>query len=174
MPWHLESAHDGIRPDGDRATQFAPAHALDNRHGRLRWPGGRFFTDGSHEAVLGNYVASKVGVKVGDTIAPYHGLQYSERQKHNDQFKVVGILKGTNSPSDRVVWIPIEGIYRMSGHVLRGTGRAYQAKADSVIPEDVREVSAVMLKLKDPQAGIYLDQTINPQGKSATLAWPIG
>jgi putative ABC transport system permease protein len=31
-----------------------------------------------------------------------------------------------------------------------------------------------MLKLKNPQAGFLLDQTINRQGKAATLAWPIG
>jgi len=35
-------------------------------------------------------------------------------------------------------------------------------------------VSAVMLKLKNPQSGFILDQTINKQGKVATLAWPIG
>jgi putative ABC transport system permease protein len=46
--------------------------------------------------------------------------------------------------------------------------------ADSTIPPEHLEVSAVMLKLKDPTAGIYLDQAINRQGKSATLAWPIG
>ena len=31
-----------------------------------------------------------------------------------------------------------------------------------------------MLKLRDPQSGFQLDQTINKQGKVATLAWPIG
>jgi putative ABC transport system permease protein len=31
-----------------------------------------------------------------------------------------------------------------------------------------------MLKFKNPQTGFMLDQTINKQGKVATLAWPIG
>ena len=83
-------------------------------------------------------------------------------------------MEASNTPSDRVIWIPIEGIYRMSGHVLRGTGRPYTPRPDSLIPEEHREVSAVMLKLNDPQAGIYLDQAINRSGKTATLAWPIG
>jgi hypothetical protein len=58
--------------------------------------------------------------------------------------------------------------------VLRGSGVPDTAHADSIIPEEHREVSAVMLALHDPQAGIFLDQAINRQGKTATLAWPIG
>jgi putative ABC transport system permease protein len=118
-------------------------------------------------------VATKLGIKIGDVMTPYHGLQYSESQKHNDQFRVVGILKPTNSPSDRVVWIPIEGIYHMSGHVLRGTGQIYQPQEGQEIPEESKEVSAVMLKFRNAQTGFILDQQINRQGKVATLAWPI-
>ncbi len=42
--------------------------------------------------------------------------------------------------------------------------------------ENARPMSGVnrMLKLRDPQSGFQLDQTINKQGKVATLAWPIG
>ena len=86
---------------------------------------------------------------------------------------MVGILKQTNSPSDRVVWIPIEGIYRMSGHVLRGTGQVYRPEEGQEIPEESKEVSAVMLKFKSASTGFILDQQINRQGKVATLAWPI-
>jgi putative ABC transport system permease protein len=137
-------------------------------------PGGRIFDPAQREAVVGQYAAKKLGLKVGDTINPYHGLQYSESQRHKDQFTVVGIMEPTNSPSDRVLWIPIEGIYRMSGHVLRGTGKVFRPTEGEAIPEEDREVSAVMLKFKEPQVGFILDQQINRQGKVATLAWPIG
>ncbi len=136
--------------------------------------GGRVFREDEQGAVIGSYVAQKTGLRVGDRFSPYHGLQYDEAARHKDEYTVVGVLAPSNSPSDRVVWIPIMGVYRMSGHVLRGTGKAYRAEGDALVPEEHREVSAVMLKLKDPTAGIYLDQTINRQGKSATLAWPIG
>jgi putative ABC transport system permease protein len=86
---------------------------------------------------------------------------------------VVGLLEPTNSPSDRVVWMPIEGIYRMSGHVLRGAGQMYRASEGEAIPDEVREVSAVMLKFKAPQLEFTLDQQVNRQGQVATLAWPI-
>lgn len=137
-------------------------------------PGGRFFTDAAREAVVGSFVAQATGIQVGSTFNPYHGLVADERQRHRDQFTVVGVLEATNSPSDRVVWIPIEGIYRMSGHVLRGNGETFKAQEGETIPDESKEVSAVMLKLRDPQAGFQLDQTINKQGKVATLAWPIG
>ena len=76
------------------------------------------------------------------------------------------MLKPTNSPSDRVVWIPIEAVYRMSGHVLRGTGQIYRPTEGEEIPDENKEVSAVMLKFKNAQTGFILDQQINRQGKS--------
>jgi putative ABC transport system permease protein len=172
IPYAVGDNYKGYRIVGTIADIFTKFQYRLGAHFEVE-PGGRFFTDGSHEAVLGNYVAGKLGVKVGDTITPYHGLQYSESQKHNDQFKVVGILKGTNSPSDRVLWIPIEGIYRMSGHVLRGTGEIFRPEEGKEIPDETKEVSAVMLKFKNAQTGFILDQQINRQGKVATLAWPI-
>ena len=93
---------------------------------------------------------------------------------HDEQYTVVGILKPTNTPMDRVLWIPIEGIYRMSGHVLRGTGEVFKAEAGQAIGDEHKEVSAVMIQLRSPTAGMMLDQTINRQGKVATLAFPVG
>ncbi len=135
---------------------------------------GKFFNPKEKEAVIGKFVAQRTGLKVGDIFQPYHGLIFDEDKKHDDDYKVVGVLQTTNSPSDRVVWIPIEGIYRMKGHILRGTGENYKAQEGEEIPQEVKEVSAVMLKLKSLQAGMSLEQTINKQGKVATLAFPIG
>ena len=86
---------------------------------------------------------------------------------------MVGVLEPTNSPSDRVIWTPIESIYRMSGHVLRGGGRVFRPAEGEPIPEADREVSAVLLKFSDPALGFTLDQQINRVGRTATLAWPV-
>ena len=136
--------------------------------------GGRVFDPDYREAVLGSFVAQKLGLKIGDIIHPYHGLVFDESAKHSEQYTVVGILQPTNTPMDRVVWIPIEGIYRMEGHVLRGTGEEYKAEVGQSIPDEHKEVSAVMIKFRHPTAGFSLDQTINRQGKVATLAFPVG
>lgn len=136
--------------------------------------GGRFFNREAKEAVIGSFAARETGLKVGDVFQPYHGLIFDEKNKHNDDYTVVGVLEPTNSPSDRVIWIPLEGVYRMQGHILRGTGENYKPEANTEIPDEAKEVSAVMLKFRSPQAGMNLDQLINRQGKVATLAFPIG
>jgi putative ABC transport system permease protein len=136
-------------------------------------PGGRLFDPDKKEAVIGSYAARSTGLTVGATFNPYHGLATDPKARHADVYTVVGVLKPTNSPSDRVVWIPIDGIFRMSGHVLRGTGQMYKPVEGETIPDEDKEVSAVMLKFRSPQTGFMMDQTINKQGKVATLAWPI-
>ncbi len=135
--------------------------------------GGRFFNSLRREAVIGSFVAQKTGLKVGSTFNPYHGFIYDDNMKHMEEYVVVGILETTNSPSDRVIWIPIEGIFRMGGHVLRGSGEKYKAEAGQEIPDEHKEVSAVMIKLRSIESGFFLEQMVNKQGKVATLAWPI-
>lgn len=136
--------------------------------------GGAFFDASRREAVVGSIVAQETGIKVGDTINPYHGLRFDPSAKHADEYVVTGVLKPTNSPSDRVIWIPIEGIFRMEGHVLRGADvEGFRAEAGQAIPDEHKEVSAVMLKFRAPTVGFQLDELINKRGKEATLAWPI-
>lgn len=119
-------------------------------------PGGRVFSEMAKEALVGSFVAQKLGLKVGDQFHPYHGLTFREDSKHKDLYLVVGILKPTGTPVDRVIWIPIKGIQMMDGHD--------QAMAQSV--------SAVLLSLKG-SAGFQLDLKYNKQGNQATLAWPV-
>jgi putative ABC transport system permease protein len=172
IPYAVGDNYQGYRIVGTTAEMFTKFTYREGQ-GFVLKPFGRVFDETKKEAVLGNYVAEKLGLTVGSKFNPYHGLQFNEREKHKDEFTVVGVMEPTNGPSDRVLWIPIEGIYRMSGHVLRGGGTVFRATPDAPVPEEHREVSAVMLKLKNPQAGFLLGQTINQQGKVATLAWPI-
>jgi putative ABC transport system permease protein len=61
----------------------------------------------------------------------------------------------------------------MGGHVLRGAGEEYHPQHDEEIPDEVKEVSAVLLAFSSPQVGLELDREFNKSGKDATLAWPI-
>jgi putative ABC transport system permease protein len=173
IPYAVGDNYEGYRVVGTTPQLFTDFEYSAGRKLRVA-TGGRIFSLEEKGAVVGSFVAQRLGLKLGDHFTPYHGLTNDAEKAHEDEYEVIGILQPSNSPSDRVIWIPLEGLYRMSGHVLRGTGRAYTPKADSTIPLEHLEVSAVMLKLKDPTAGIYLDQAINRSGKSATLAWPIG
>lgn len=132
---------------------------------------GRIFDETLREAVLGSFVASRTGARVGDEIHPAHGVD--EGHDHDEDYVIVGVLAPTNTPLDRCVWIPIEGMFRMGGHVLRGSGEEFHAEPGEAIPDEVKEVSAVLLAFTSPQVGLELDREINKSGKDATLAWPI-
>ena len=173
VPYAVGDNYRGFRIVGTTEEIFTKFEYQKGRKFQVE-AGGRFFDSNIREAVVGSYASQKTGLKVGSTFNPYHGLIFDERLRHAEEYKVVGVLQPTNLPSDRVIWIPIEGFYRMSGHVLRGTGEIFQPKAGEEIPDEHKEVSAVMLKFKNPLGGFTLDQTINKQGKVATLAWPIG
>jgi len=174
IPYALGDNYQGFRIVGTTPQLFAEFEYQQGQRFQVE-PGGRFFAGlDAHEAVIGSFVAQATGLRTGATFNPYHGLTYDESKRHNDQYTVAGVLQPTNSPSDRVIWIPLEGVFRMSGHVLRGEGTNYRAQPDATIPDEHKEVSAVMLKLRAPQDGFQLDQMINKQGKAATLAWPIG
>ena len=120
--------------------------------------GGRVFDPSRREAVVGNFVAQKLRLRVGDKFHPYHGLIFDEKKQHAETYVVVGVLKPSNTPSDRVIWIPLAGLQRMSGHD----------------PKTATDLSAVLIKLRSAQAGFRLDLLYNKQGDRLTMAWPIG
>jgi putative ABC transport system permease protein len=173
IPYAVGDNYRGFRIVGTTEEMFTKFEYQKGRKLTPR-PGGRVFDSNRREAVIGSTVSQKAGLVVGSIFNPYHGLVYDVNKRHEEEYVVVGITEVSNSPSDRVVWIPIEGIFRMEGHVLRGTGTEYKASAGQQIEDKHKEVSAVMLKFKSPQSGFAFNQTINQQGKAATLAWPIG
>lgn len=140
--------------------------------GGLRCAEGRIF-DGPGQAVIGSRVAEQSDLKVGSHFHPAHGLDEGG-EAHNEDYQVVGRLAPTNTPQDRAIWIPLEGVYRMSGHVLRGSGQDYVPRPEQPIPPEHQEVTAVLLRFKSPQIGMQFEERINRLGKVSTLAWPVG
>jgi putative ABC transport system permease protein len=120
--------------------------------------GGKIFDPDAKEAVAGSFAADRLGLKVGDTFHPFHGLVYDEKNQHAETYTVTGVLKPTNTPVDRVIWIPLHGLQTMSGHD----------------PRAATDVSAVLLQLRAPTAGFMLDMLYNKQGNRLTLAYPVG
>ena len=81
-------------------------------------------------------------------------------------------MEPTNSPADRVIFIPIEGVFRMGGHVLRGTGEDYIPSQGQKIPNEHKEVS-VPVKIKKKilsQAFFLTKQSINRVSSNDGLA----
>lgn len=125
---------------------------------RYQLKAGRVFDPSLREAVVGSFVAQKLGLKVGDTFQPFHGLNFDPEKKHDETYVVVGVLEPSNTPTDRVIWISLTGVQLMSGH-------------DAALSS---QVSAVLIKLRGgAQTGFRLDTMYNKQGDRLTFAWPI-
>ena len=149
VPYALGDNYHGFRIVGTTTALFTKFEYRDGV--RFQTQGnGRFFDPTRQEAVLGSYAAQKLGLGLGDNFTPYHGLVFDKSMRHDEQYTVVGVLKPTNSPSDRVIWIPIEGVYRMEGHVLRGDGEDFVAQPGQEIPDEHKEVSAVYAEVSEP------------------------
>lgn len=159
VPLAVGDNYHGYRLVGTTLDLFNKTEYAPGKKYQLE-PGGNFFEENRREAVVGSFVAQKMHLKVGDTFHPFHGLIYNENDQHAETYVVVGLLKPSNTPSDRVIWIPLEGIQRMSGHN----------------PDAATDISAVLVKLKahNAIAGFQMDTMYNKQGNRLTFAWPIG
>ncbi len=144
----------GTTPDFFERSEYAPGKRFTIA------PGGRLFDPTLREAVVGSFAARKLGLKPGDTFHPFHGLIFDEKNQHSETYLVVGVLEPSNTPADRVLWIPLAGIQRMAGHD----------------PNAATDISAVLVKLKSGSAvaGFQMDLMYNKQGNRLTFAWPIG
>jgi putative ABC transport system permease protein len=159
IPIAVGDNYFGYRLVGTVPEMFTQVEYAPGKHYEVG-PGENFFDPNRREAVVGSFVAQKLHLKRGDTFHPYHGLIFNEKDQHAETYVVVGVMKPSNTPADRVIWIPLAGIQRMSGHD----------------PNAATDVSAVLIKLKSGSAlsGFRLDMMYNRQGNRLTFAWPIG
>lgn len=158
IPLALGDNYQGWRIAGTVPALFADIEYLPGRKYAVG-AGGRFFAIGRHEAVAGSYAARRLGWKTGTMFHPSHGVAFNpEAHEHEEEYTVVGVLEPTNTPVDRVIWIPLEGVQTMSGHN----------------PLAATELSAVLIQLRAPAAGLMLNNQLNASGGKLTFAYPIG
>ena len=156
IPIAVGDNYQGYRLVGTLTNYFTQADYAPGKKFTVA-AGGDIFADGYREAVVGSFAARRLGLKVGDEFHPYHGLNFDPNAQHQETYKVVGILEPSNTPADRVIWIPLAGLQNMSGHD----------------PNSANDVSAVLVKLRTPVAGKSLELLYNRQGNRFTFAWPI-
>jgi putative ABC transport system permease protein len=157
IPIALGDNYLGYRIVGTTTNLFTDVeHAPGQRFTVSR---GRTFDPALREAVVGSYTAQRLGLRVGDTFQPYHGLVFNPNDQHSETYVVVGILHPSNTPADRVIWIPLMGVQLMAGHD----------------PAAATDLSGVLLKFRDtsPLTARQLDLLYNRQGNRLTFAWPI-
>lgn len=135
VPIAVGDNYKGYRIVGSTHDLFEAEHSPGQKYELLM--GEQFIQNEKQwnkEAVIGATVAVRLNLNINDSFHPYHGLNFAKGQvPHKDKYKVVGILKPTGTPADRVIWIPIEGLQQMDGHDPRFAG----------------DVSAVLIQMKD-------------------------
>lgn len=157
IPIALGDNYLGYRVVGTVTNLF---HEVEFSPGRgFAFAAGRAFDPALREAVVGSFVASRLGLKPGDKFQPYHGLIFNPNDQHAETYVVVGVLEASNTPADRVIWIPVQGVQLMAGHD----------------PKAASDLSGVLIKFKDtsPLTARQLDLFYNKQGNRLTFAWPI-
>lgn len=140
----------GTTPELFTGTEYARGKKYKIAHGKVFSPDAR-----AREAVAGSFAAQELGLVVGSRFHPSHGLAYEPGREHAEEYKITGILAPTNTPADRVIWMPLEGVQNMAGH---------SASARS-------ELGAVLVQLRAPAAGPLLQEQYNGQDGRLTFAY---
>ncbi len=125
-----------VAPDGSRAVAAAPTTF--------------------NEAVIGADVAAELDVRLGDHIEPTHGIESGAvAHRHRQLWDVVGVLRRTGTPIDRLVLINLDSFFRIGDH------------SGGVIPETNEPgISAVLLF---PKPGVHKALLLSQLDKRTTL-----
>ena len=95
---------------------------------------------GHYEAVIGETVARKSGLKIGDTLQPTHGDPNApDSHIHETDFHIVGILERTGTANDRALFLNMEGFFLMEGHAKTLEDDSVLGKAAAAREKKARE-----------------------------------
>jgi putative ABC transport system permease protein len=167
VPMALGDSYDGFRIVGtepDYASEY-----------RAKLTGGRFWTT-PLEAVLGAAVARRSRLGIGDSFVGIHGV-FGGGDEHKDTpYRVVGVLGETGTLVDRLVLTSVESVWRVhevqyahaKAMIFGGAGSAAGSERNGPAADTLREVTALLLRLKSPDSLGRIEQYID---RRPTLQW---
>ncbi len=171
--WVSETG-DAFRCVGTKPKFFTDMLVSIDPEVRFEFAQGRCFEEfndqhGYYEAVIGETVARKSGLKIGDTIQPTHGdPNAADSHIHETDFHIVGILKKTGTANDGALFLNMEGFFLMEGHAksLEDDSVFGQAK----IKRERAEKEAFENKVSTPPQvpDVAVDNLSPPMESSAT------
>ncbi len=169
-PEFFEKLRYGL--DVDKPFEFSAGRAIEyhsDEHGYF-------------EAVVGSRVAQEMNVGVGDEFFPTHGDPTGHG--HDLGFTIVGVMKPTGTPNDRVAIVNLEGFYLMGGHAkpidAEDLTAEEQAAVDAVADAEAagadgsggpakfkplsirqREVTSILVRTGNPLFGPQIQNVVN-------------
>ena len=107
IPLSMGDSYEGYRIVGSNEKYL--------EHFQAEFETGKVFSK-AMEMVVGSKVAKNLGLKVGDSFASQHGFDKEGEMHKEQQFKVVGVLKTTNSVLDALMITPLESVWAVHEH----------------------------------------------------------
>ncbi|MBI1222984.1 MAG: FtsX-like permease family protein [Bacteroidetes bacterium] len=99
------------------------------------------------DVVLGAALAHQTHLQIGSTFSGQHGSMDAEAE--HGQYRVVGILEPKGTVIDQLVLCALETVW------------AVHEKHGAVLADSAKEVTAVLLRYKNPMAAIQIPRAIN-------------
>ena len=174
IPLSMGDSYQGYRIVGSNEKYLA--------HFQAEFETGQVFSK-AMEMVVGSKVAKNLGLKVGDAFASQHGFDGEGEAHEEKKFKVVGILKTTNSVLDALLITPLESVWAVHDeHHEDEVGKGANALKllDEEQPqsgeehhheEDSKEITSLLVKFRNPAMGMMLARSIN-QNSTLQTATP--
>ena len=113
--------------------------------------------DAPYEVTAGARVAENLGLKIGDTFFSAHGLKDQTDIHTNKTFTVVGILEPSGSVVDQLLLTPMESIWYV------------HMEAGEVLDPETREITAMLLKKRNPLAVLTIPNTLRDTNMQVAL-----
>ena len=119
------------------------------------------------EVLAGHSIAQKLGLQPGSQFYSAHGND-AHAEEHNDHpYTVTGILEPTGQITDNLLITTLESVWKIHEHGEEGNHGTHDEHEKHQEHEknatDNRELTAVLLKFRNPVASIQLPRTINEQ-----------
>jgi putative ABC transport system permease protein len=109
------------------------------------------------EVVLGNTVAQKLNLKIGDTLLSAHGLVENSIEEHDDLLTVVGILKPTQKVIDRLILTNLESVWDVHNHESKVNHEVH----DYHDIQDEKKITSLLINFKNPRGLLTFPRRIN-------------
>ncbi|WP_159025417.1 FtsX-like permease family protein [Aquimarina sp. Aq78] len=107
------------------------------------------------EVVIGNDVAEKINLQIGDTFTSAHGLAENGLETHDEKpFIVTGVLKPTGAIIDHLIITNLQSIWEVHEHNDEHNHHEEEH-------EEPREITSLLVKFRNPFGALQMSRFIN-------------
>ena len=114
-----------------------------------------------YEVLVGSKVYEKLNINLGDNLVSSHGLRETGQSHDEGTFKVVGLLKPSNSVIDQLIITSPESVWDIHDTHSHEDDHKHEHEDDHENEYDDREITAMLIKFKSPMNIIQFPRQIN-------------